>query len=78
MYASAFLLSMYLSNARISQQLGADLFKFSAEINGREMTSKVKETVDEETDYEETTRRDPTEFMLQEKLRDVFMVIVVI
>jgi len=70
---------MYLSNALISQQLGADLFKFSAEINGREMTSKVKETVDEETDYEETTRRaDPTEFMLQEKLRDVFMVIVVI
>ena len=66
---------MYLSNALISQQLGADLFKFSAEINGREMTSKVKETVDEETDYEETTRRDPTEFMLQEKLRDVFMVI---
>ena len=69
---------MYLSNALISQQLGADLFKFSAEINGREMTSKVKETVDEETNYEETTRRDPTEFMLQEKLRDVFMVIVVI
>ncbi|MFO0090091.1 MAG: hypothetical protein ACK518_04760 [bacterium] len=70
---------MYLSNALISQQLGADLFKFSAEINGREMTSKVKETADEETDYEETTRRaDPTEFMLQEKLRDVFMVIVVI
>ena len=70
---------MYLSNALISQLLGADLFKFSAEINGREMTSKVKETVDEETDYEETTRRaDPTEFMLQEKLRDVFMVIVVI
>ena len=70
---------MYLSNALISQQLGADLFKFSAEINGREMTSKVKETVDEETDYEETTRRaDPTEFMLQEKLQDVFMVIVVI
>ena len=54
------------------------MFKFSAEINGREMTSKVKETVDEETDYEETTRRDPTELMLQEKLRDVFMVIVVI
>ena len=42
------------------------------------MTSKVKEAVDEETDYEETIRRDPTEFMLQEKLRDVFMVIVVI
>jgi len=60
----------------ISSQLGANLLKFSAEINGREMTSKVKETVDEKADYYANIRRDPTEFMMQDKLRDVFMVIV--
>jgi len=50
------------------------LFKFSAEINGREMTSKVKESVDEGTDYNETLRPEPSGFMKQEVLQDVFMV----
>ena len=50
------------------------MFKFSSEINGREMTSKVKESVDEETDYNETLRREPSGFMKQEVLQDVFMV----
>jgi len=53
------------------------MFKFSAEINGREMTSKVKEAVDQETDYDEAVRRDPSVSMMQEKLSNVFMVTVV-
>ena len=50
------------------------MFKFNAEINGREMTSKVKEIVDEETDYDETIRREPSPFMMEEKLQNIFMV----
>jgi len=50
------------------------LFKFNAEINGREITSKVKEIVDEETDYDETIRREPSPFMKEEKLQNIFMV----
>ena len=38
------------------------------------MTSKVKEIVDEETDYDETIRRDPSPFMKEEKLQNIFMV----
>ena len=53
------------------------MFKFSAEINGREMTSKVKETRYEETDYDEVIRFEPSSFMMHEKLSDVFMVILV-
>ena len=50
------------------------MFKFNAEINGREITSKVKEIVDEETDYDETIRREPSAFMMEEKLQNIFMV----
>ena len=38
------------------------------------MTSKVKEIVDEETDYDETIRRDPSPFMKEEKFQNIFMV----
>jgi len=50
------------------------LFKFNAEINGREITSKVKEIVDEETDYDETIRRKPSPLLKEEKLQNIFMV----
>jgi len=50
------------------------MFKFNAEINGREIWSKVREIVDEETDYDETIRREPSAFMMAEKLKNIFMV----
>jgi len=52
------------------------MFKFSAEINRREITSKVKETVNEETDYDETIHRETSAFTMQE-FCEVFVVIVV-
>ena len=53
------------------------MFKFSDEINGREITSKVNESVIEKTDYQEAIRREPSGFMMQEVLRDAFMVLIV-
>jgi len=58
-----------------SSQPGAGICKFSAEVDDREMKSVVKEKVDEETDYDEATRRDPSALMIKEKRPDVFMVI---
>lgn len=37
--------------------------EFGAEINGREIRSKVKESVDEQTVYQEIICLDPTAFM---------------
>ena len=39
------------------------------------MKNIVKETVDEGTDYDEASRRDPSAFMIEEKRPDVFVVI---
>jgi len=59
-----------------SSQPGAGICKFSAEVDGREIKSVVKEKVDEETDYDEATRREPTAFMIKEKRPDIFMVMI--
>ncbi len=53
------------------------MFKFSAEIDGRDIVSQIKEIVDGKVDYDEAVRLDPIPFMLQERLRDEFMVMVV-
>ncbi len=49
--------------------------KFSAEIDGREIMSALKETADENTDNHAAIRPDPSAFMMQENGLDVFMVI---
>lgn len=49
--------------------------KFSAEIDGREIMSALKETVDKNTDNDAAIRRDPSAFMTLENGLDVFMVI---
>lgn len=53
-------------NVMFSSQIGADICKFSAEVNGREKKSVA---IDEEA----ATRRDPSAFF-NEKRSDVFMV----
>jgi len=59
-----------------SSQPGTGICKFSAEVDGREIKSVVKENVDEETDYDEANRREPTAFMIKEKRPDIFMVMI--
>jgi len=66
-----------LFNNFIFSQLGADLFKFSAEIDGRDIGNQIKEIFYGKVDYDEAVRLDPIPFMLQERLRDEFMVMVV-
>jgi len=72
----ALLLNVLYNVLLFSSQPGAGICKFSAEVDGREIKSVVKEKVDEETDYDEATRRDPTAFMIKEKRPDIFMVLI--
>jgi len=54
--------------------LGASVWKFSVEVDGRQIQDVVKETVEAEADYNEALRSGKSAFMMQEKLADVFMV----
>ena len=54
--------------------LGASVWKFSAEVDGRQIQGVVKETAEAEADYDEALRSGKSAFMMQEKLPDVFMV----
>ena len=59
----------------LSSQPGAGICKFGAKFDGHDMKNIVKETVDEGTDYDEATHRDPiSAFMIEEKRPDVFVV----
>ena len=55
-------------------KLGASVWKFSAEVDGRKIQGVVKEVVEAEADYDEAIRSGQSVFMMQEKPSNIFMV----